>query len=466
MSHTIEPTMSDDFLLRGPARPGAAASRPWQFPTVERRTLGDGLSLLVAPAHALPLVSVLLVTDAGADADAPGAEGLAMLTARAMTEGTRQYDGAAFALAAEGLGTAIDASADWDGGYASFTALRKHVEPALGLFAELLTSPAFPEREVERLKAERLADIAHAEKEPRGLADEHFAASVYRDGSRFGRSAAGTRASVSALDADACRAYAASRWRRGGSTIIVVGDITGDQAERLIGAALRDFRGAAPSRVTVDDRRTASARRVVLVDRPGATQSELRVGHVGVPRTHPDYFPLVLGNAILGGLFNSRLNMNLRERNGFTYGAGSGFDWRRQAGPFVASAAVETGVTEPALRELLGELDRIRNDGVTADELSLAQSYLDGVFPLRYETSGAIADALAAMVTFGLPADWFTKYRERVRAVTVSDVQAAMQRHLDPAAWQIVVVGDAATIQPRVEAMALGPVAVVPGVLP
>lgn len=447
-------------------RPAAGTPRPWAFPAVATRRLDGDLTLLVAPVHTLPLVSVLVVTGAGADGDPAGQEGLAALTARAMIEGTTSHDGAALTLAAEQLGTAVDASADWDGAYASFTALAAKAEAAMALLAEVVTSPVFPTREVERLKAERLADIAQTEKEPRGLADERFAAAVYRDGSRFARPLGGTRASISALEAATCRAHHAARWRRGGSTVIVVGNITADGAEAMVGRALAGWRGAAASRVTVDDARSELGRGVTVVDRPGATQSELRVGHVAVPRTHPDYFPLVLGNAILGGLFNSRLNMNLRERNGYTYGAGSGFDWRRQAGPFVASAAVETAVTEPALREMLAELAAIRTTPVAADELSLAQQYLDGVFPLRYETTGAIADALAARVTFGLPEDWFARYRERVRAVTAEQVLAAMQAHLDPAAWQVVVVGDAATVAPVLEGMDLGPVTVVPEGLP
>lgn len=453
-------------LESGPARPAPDPPRPWAFPHVEMRALDDGLTLLAAPVHTLPLVSVLVVAAAGADTDTAGTEGLAALAARSMVEGTGQHDGASFALAAEQLGTTIDAGADWDGAYASFTALTPKAEAAMALLAETVVTPAFPSREVERLKAERLADIAQTEKEPRGLADEHFAAVAYRAGSRFARPLGGTRASVGTFDAAACRAHHAAHWHRAGSTVIVVGDVTVDGATAMVQRALAGWRGAPVPRRQVDDARTTAGRRVLVVDRPGATQSELRVGHVAVPRTHPDYFPLVLGNAILGGLFNSRLNMNLRERNGFTYGAGSGFDWRRQAGPFVASAAVETAVTEPALREMLAELEAIRAAPVAPSELDLARQYLDGVFPLRYETTGAIADALAARVTFGLPEDWFATYRERVRAVTSEQVQAAMQAHLDPAAWQIVVVGDAATVAPVLERMAIGPVSVVPEHLP
>lgn len=453
MRGTLKGTMHDAL-----SRPVPGIPRPWAFPGFERRPLGDGLTLVVAPVHTLPLVTTIVVAPAGAATDPDGREGLSALTARAMLEGTRRREAQALVVAAERLGSSVEANADWDAAYAGFTGLARAFEPMLALLAEVVTEPSFPEREVDRLRAERLADIAQTEAEPRGLADERFEAAAYADGSRFQRPAGGTRASVAALDAEGCRVHHAARWRRAGSTVIVVGDVTADEAARRVRAAFAGWHGAVPEVPMPDDRRTAAGRRVVLVDRAEAPQSELRVGQVGVPRRHPDYFPLVLGNAVLGGLFNSRLNLNLRERHGYTYGAGSGFDWRVHAGPFCAHAAVETAVTVPALQEMLAELTRIREAPVADDELSLAQSYLEGVFPLRYETTSAIAAALEALVVYDLPDDWFGRYRERLRAVTADDVRRALAEHLDPAAWQVVVVGDAAAVREPLAAMGIGPV--------
>jgi zinc protease len=199
---------------------------------------------------------------------------------------------------------------------------------------------------------------------------------------------------------------------------------------------------------------------VHLVAKADAPQSELRVGHVGVPRTTPDYFAIVVMNAILGGLFNSRVNMNLREEHAYTYGAGSGFDWRLGAGPFDVSSAVQSAVTVPALTEILKEIDRMRETPVLDSELSLATSYLDGVFPIRYETTAAIATALANLTIYGLPEDYFDTYRERIRSVTAEQVQAAAQQYLKPDELQLVVVGDPGAVREGLEALGAGPVTV------
>jgi zinc protease len=199
-------------------------------------------------------------------------------------------------------------------------------------------------------------------------------------------------------------------------------------------------------------------RRITIVPKAEAPQSELRIGHVGLPRPHPDYFDVVVMNAILGGLFNSRVNLNLREKHGYTYGAFTAFDWRRAAGPFVASAAVRSDATDASVREVLAEIDRIRGDRVGDDELSLAISYLDGVFPIRFETTAAIAAALSSLVVYGLPGDYFDTYRERVRGVNADRVLRAAREHLHPERMQIVAVGDAGTITEPLRALGIGPV--------
>ncbi len=448
--------------MSAPTRPSAGPARAWHFPEVTRRTLSNGAALLVARAPRLPLVTVLALLDAGAATDPAGQEGVAMLTARALTEGTARRDGAAMALAAEECGTSLEAHADWDGAYLGFTVQRERLSAMLSLFAEVVATPTFPAHEVARLRAERLADIAHEESEPQGLADLRFAQQAYRPGSRYALPDGGTRATVGALDHAACAAFHAARWRPGGATLVVTGDITPDEAQAALEAALADWHGAAPAPVAVDDRPVEAGRAVHLVARPGAPQSELRVGHVAVPRAHPDFFPLTLMNAILGGLFNSRVNLNLREAHGYTYGASTGFDWRRAAGPFVASSAVQTEVTRPALEEILAELTRIRTEPVSAEELSLAQRYLAGVFPLRYESTSSLASALAAMVAYGLPADYFETYRDRIRAVTIEQVLDVAQRHLHLDRLQVVLVGDPAAVEGPLRDWGFGPVTVRP----
>ena len=184
-----------------------------------------------------------------------------------------------------------------------------------------------------------------------------------------------------------------------------------------------------------------------------AAQSELRIGHVGVPRTHPDYFNIVVMNAVLGGLFSSRINLNLREEHGYTYGASSYFDWRRQAGPFVISTAVQSEVTAPAISETLKEIDRMRSAKISNEELTLATSYLQGVFPIRYETTSAIASALANLVTFGLAEDYYDTYRDNIASVTEDSVLLAAKEYVVPEHLQITVVGNPDIIAEPIQAI-------------
>jgi zinc protease len=441
-------------------RPAPGAPRSYHFPRFERRTLPNGLTLVVAPVHKLPVVTVAAVVRAGASADPLGREGLAALTARALTEGTVSLDPVAFTRTVERLGTAIDAGADWDAALVSMTVLASRLDDAFRLFADVLVRPALPEREVERLKAERIAEILHQRTEPRGLADEMFARFLYAPGSRYGRPDGGDERSVSSLGRDAVARFHAERCVPASTTLILAGDVTADAAERLARAVLGDWTGGAPDAPAVDDAPASRERRVHLVAKADAPQSELRVGHVGVPRRTDDYFPIVVMNAILGGLFNSRVNMNLREEHAYTYGAGSAFDWRVHAGPFDVSSAVQSDVTAAAITEVLKEIDRIRAEPVAESELSLATSYLDGVFPIRYETTAAIATALANLTIYGLEADYFDTYRERVRAVTAADVQRAARQYLRPDELQIVVVGDPAAVRGELDSLGAGPVTV------
>ena len=240
----------------------------------------------------------------------------------------------------------------------------------------------------------------------------------------------------------------------------MVGDVRPAQVQRLVEARFGQWRGAAQGEFSVPDGPAPVGRRVHVVTKTDSSQSELRLGHRGIPRAHPDYFAVVVMNAVLGGLFSSRINLNLREAHGYTYGAHSGYDWRQWAGPFSVDAAVQRDVTDAAVKEVLREIERIRSEEVTDSELSLATSYLDGVFPIRYETTSAIAAALANLVIYKLPPNYYDQYRENVRGVTASAVLAAARAHLDPAQLQLVVVGDPGSVRRPLEQLGFGPVTI------
>lgn len=411
----------------------------------------------MVPVRKLPVVTVALLSEAGAVVEPAAKDGVARLTARAMLEGTRARSGEALTERLESLGAAVDADVDWDSGMLSMTVLSSHLADAMALFAEIVLEPSFPERELERLKAERLAEILQRRSEPRGLADDMFARFLYASGSRYQLSDAGSAAGVASLRREDVTAFHGARYRPAGATMVIVGDIAIDDALRVMHERFGAWPAATAAPAIADDRPARRVRAVHLVDKADAPQSELRIGHVGLPRTHPDYFAALVMNMLLGGLFSSRINLNLREAHAYTYGAFSAFDWRRQAGPFLVSTAVRSDVTAAAAREVLTEIDRMRTAEVRAEELSLATSYLEGVFPIRYETTAAIARALSAMVVYGLPEDYFDTYRDRVRAVTTADVLNAAQTFLRPDELQIVTVGDAGAIRESLAEMDFGP---------
>jgi zinc protease len=401
-----------------------------------------------------------MVIEAGATTDPAGRDGLAQLTARLLPEGTERSSGTEFTERLERLGASVEAHADWDVGVARVTVLTEHLDEAIELFGEMLRTPVFPVREVERLKAERLAELLQIRAEPGALADEMFARFVYESTSRYSRPAGGAVRDVEAITRDDVVRFYGERYRPAGMTLVAVGDVTADRVERLARATFGDWTGTSVSPGTTSDTPARQTRAVHVVAKADAPQSELRVGHPGIPRNTPDYFPVVVMNAVLGGLFSSRINLNLREAHGYTYGAFSGFDWRRRAGPFAVDTAVKTAVTDAAAREILNEIERMRGEEIRPEELSLATSYLDGVFPIRYETTDAIAAALANLIIYGLADDYFDRYRERVRAVTAADALRAARTYLHPDRMQIVAVGDPSVVRGPLAALGVGPVTV------
>lgn len=456
-------------------RPGAGQPRDYDFPDVERSTLPGGLTLLRAHVPGRPLLQAQLIVrgDAGGGAvsEEPALAGVSVLAARALSEGTARRDAVAFTEASERLGASLAASCGWDSLSAHVEVPRRRLAPALELLAEMALQPSFPEREVERLREERLNDLKQTMADPRRRVERLYPSIIYADGAAYGRLMGGSEETVPGLDRAALVARHARLMRPDACTLIVCGDLGGLAVEDIVVSAFQGWPdapsdgesrassneaasgpgGSAP--VAVDAARPG--RRVVIVDRPGAPQSEIRVGHVGTSRRIDDFHALVVTNALLGGLFNSRLNRLLREERGYTYGVHSDFDMRRAAGPFAVRCAVETEVTAPAVSDILAELERLRQGPVSDEELSTARDYLVGVFPLRFETSAQVAGAVAGLVVHGLEEDELERYRPAVAAVSADDVLAAARRHIDPARASVVVVGDAARFLEALETAGL-----------
>lgn len=442
-------------------RPVPGTPRAYRFPEFESHTLRNGLRVVIAPVSKLPVATARLVLDAGAMTEPRGAEGVALLAARSLLEGTQARDADALAIDLERLGASVNVLASWDLSALTATVVSNRLPALVEILAEMVRTPRFGERDVLRLRGEMLAELVSRQAEPRGLADDMFGRFVYVPESRYAAPEDGRHESVAAIGPGEVAAFHAAHMVPSAATLVVVGDVDPRAILSLAEGTLGDWSAPAAAPARVVDTPAHDRQQVHVVRRADAPQSELRIGHVGLPRRHPDYFPVTVMNAILGGLFNSRINLNLREVHGYTYGAFSAFEWRRAAGPFVVATAVQSEVTAAAAREVMNEIDRMRAEPVSSDELSLAVSYLDGVFPIRYETTDAIAQALTTLIVHDLPPDFYDTYREQVRAVTLPGVLHAAERHLHPESMQIVVVGDAGVVRESLGDGGFGPVDVV-----
>ena len=442
-------------------RPVPGSPRPYHFPETIRTVLPNGLRVVVTHMAGRELVTASLALRVGAVDEPAELGGAAVLSARALTEGTEQRDAIALVEAAERLGASIHAEAGWDATSAGLDVPASRLAPALELLAEIVRQPSFPEAEVERLRDERLTDLLQAGADPRRRADEAFVASIYAPSSPYHRPAGGLADTVGLLDPERLRASHDRACRPGQAALVLAGDVEPDAVLREVERLFGDWSGDPQPASSIDDTGAVDRRFVRVVHRPGSVQSELRIGHTGLLRRHPDYHAVAVASAILGGLFNSRLNMNLREEKGYTYGAGAGFDLRRGRGPFSARAAVNTEVTVPALREILVELDRIREAPVTDVELQAAKNYLVGVFPLRFETPGPVAGSLAGLFVHDLPDDELDRYRPSIEAVSAADVQRVAREHIRPESAAVVLVGDHDQFGEALAAAGIGDVDVV-----
>jgi len=424
------------------------------LPPVTKETLSNGLTIYFMPRHDVPLVQVNVVVRAGQVLDPDDRPGLAGLTAAMLDEGAGSRDALALADAVDHLGASL-----FVGGGLHETTVALHtpaarLDAALELLADVVLRPRFDGEELERQRRQRLTAMAQWHDEARIIAQVAYGQALYGPSHPYGRVAAGTPASLQAMTADELRRFHATCFVPNNAAVIVVGDVSLEdlkpRLERLFGAWGRGTVPAAPA-----PEPPSSRRQVILVDKPGAAQSEIRIGLVGPGRTTPDFYALNVMNTILGGSFASRLNQRLREEKQYTYGARSGFQFGPWPGPFTASAAVQTAVTDSALFYFLRELNGIR-ESVPEEELSRGRNYAALRFPAGFQAVAQIAGRLEDLYVYDLPLDYYNGYVQGLLGVTRADVRRVARQYVVPARMTIVVVGDRSRIEAGIRALGLG----------
>ena len=428
-----------------------------KLPILQRFKLSNGMPVVLMEKHSVPVVQVNLLVNTGSAMDPSGKSGLASLTAAMMDEGAGTRSSLELADAIDFLGARISSSA---GQHTSAVALHTPVsklDRALELMADIAMRPTFPKEELDRVRKERLTSLAQWHDQPGVIASVEFNQVLYGSRHPYGIPSMGNEKSLSAFRVGDLQRFHKNYYHPNSATLIVVGDVTRSSIEKALESAFGSWTGGTTATVNWPDVEQVEKRLVYLVDKPGAAQSEIRIGRIGVTRMTEDYFPLLVMNTILGGSFSSRLNQNLRETHGYSYGAGSFFDMRPLPGPFIAYSAVQTDVTDKALTEFMKELKGIL-ETIPDDELTRAKNYVALGYPDSFESVAQIAGMLGEMIAYNLPENYFNTYVEKVLAVTKDDVHRVAKAYIEPEKMAIVVVGDKKTIEKGIKSLNLGPV--------
>jgi zinc protease len=436
-------------------QPKAGPERALQIAEPTSFTLSNGLTVLLSERPGLPIVSANLVVRTGSDANPPDEPGLANFTVAMLDEGTTSRDALQLADDVAQLGATLNTGSSMDSSQVSVRSLKKTFTEALDLAADVALHPAFPDDEITRQRGQRLARLVQQRENPNAVATAAMFAALYGPNHPYGYTELGTEAANKAITHDDMVAFWKQNFVPNNAALVVAGDITADELRPLAEKAFGAWPAGEPAKTSLGEPATTPAR-LVIVNKPGAPQTQLRVATIGAPRSTPDYPSLQVMNMALGGLFSSRINMNLREEHGYTYGAGSAFVYRRAAGPFFVATGVRTDVSGPAVSEIFKEVNRMTETPLTSEELARAKDSLVRSLPGAFETSGQVVGSLANIYVYDLGLDYFTKYPGRMSAVTGEMVQEVARKYLVPGKMVVVAVGDRARIGPQFQKLNLG----------
>ncbi len=438
--------------------PASGKPRAFEFPAFRHTRLDNGLRIIAARSPRVPLSSLQVLIPAGGQYDTLDRPGLANLHGSLLDEGTDRRTSLEIARLIEGLGGSASSGAGWNSAWVEVVSLSRHLDSGHELLAEIVRSPSFPQREIDRLRLDLRAEILRRKGVPSSLAQRVFAAAVY-GGTVYGQQLIGTEESLDQLDRECLCDYYQRHVGPDGSTAIVVGDLDPEAEIARIERTFGDWQPPASQPDLPEIEPPLIGRTEVhVVNRPESSQTQLQLGHVGLPRDHSDFPRMLLLNTIFGGKFTSRINLNLREKHGFTYGAQSFFASRRGPGPFAVTTAVANDVAGAAIEQLLLEMRRIREQPVDDEEMRETQDYMVGVFPYTLQTIGGLVRRLETIAIYDLPLDYYDRYPAVLYDLSREDLLEAAREHLHPDRLVVVGVGPAEALVSQLDGF--GPVTV------
>ncbi len=434
-------------------KPASALS----LPIPQKFRLRNGLSVFLIEQHSLPVVSANVITLSGSDRNPADQPGLASFTAEMLDEGTGKRSPLEIAADADQIGATVSTGSSTDLSYIATRTLKKNVDAAFELVSDILLNPSFSAAEIDRIRNDRLTHILQQKDNPGVLGIKVFFDAVYGSSHPYGYTDVGTEQSNQVVTRDHLMSFYQAGYFAANSALVVAGDMTESEihslAEKYFGQWIET--GSIAQFPAV---RANAPRRIVIVEKSDAPQTVLRIGHIGVPRSSPDYVAIDVMNTALGGLFSSRINLNLREKHGFTYGASSAFVFRRGPGPFLVGTSVRTDVTARAVVEIFREIERIRENEITAEELSTAKDSISRSLPGLFETTPEAASSIGQLFVHDLPLGYYHELPEQIRKISASEVQRVAREYLKPEETVIVAVGDRGRIEPELAKLNLGPI--------
>ncbi len=432
--------------------PKPQANPNFTLPSIEKQKLSNGMNVWLVRHSELPIVSMNMVFNSGGTADPMERGGLASMTASLLDDGTRNRSAVDIANSLQSIGAFLGTGSGWDSASVSIQTLTRNLDPALEIYADVITNPIFPETELETLRSRTLVGFRQRKDNANAIANIVYNNLLYGKNHPYGKSLGGSENSIKAVTKAEIEKFYATYYRPNNATLIVVGDTDAKTMLPKLEKAFANWKSAEVPQMTVPETAVFDKPGIYIVDRPGSAQSVVTIGQVGVARNSPDFFPLQVMNSILGGQFSARVNMNLREAKGYTYGARTGWSFLRGAGPFAASADVQTAVTKESVMEFMKELNGIRGAiPVTQQELEYSKQSLIRRFPQGFETVGQISGQLSNLIVYGLPDSYFNEYISKVNAITVADVNRVANKYLTPDKMAILIVGDKALIEPKLK---------------